>query len=76
MGRTAICKGLTSEATGITRIATNACGLAEDLSPCIVFIEDIDLIGQDRMEYGYHRDRLCSLSPYSTVSKKRTSWRR
>ena len=66
-GKTVICKALISEAPGITCITTNAYGLAEDeyitelyelaedLSPCIVFIEDIDLIGQDRMEYGYHR---------------------
>jgi hypothetical protein len=26
-----------------------------DLSPCIVFIEDIDLIGQARQEFGYQR---------------------
>ncbi len=29
--------------------------LAEDLRPCLVFIEDIDLIGQNRQEFGYQR---------------------
>jgi integrase len=29
--------------------------LAQDLTPCIVFIEDIDLIGQNREEFGYQR---------------------
>lgn len=29
--------------------------LAQDLSPCLVFIEDIDLIGQNRFEFGYSR---------------------
>ncbi len=27
--------------------------LAQDISPCIVFIEDIDLISQNRMGWGY-----------------------
>jgi cell division protease FtsH len=56
-----------SEAEGITCITTNAYALdadgyvtelyelADDLSPSIVFIEDLDLIGQSRMEFGYHR---------------------
>jgi cell division protease FtsH len=65
-GKTVICKALMSEAEDITCIITNAYALAEggyitqlyeladDLSPCIVFIEDIDLIGQSRTESGYH----------------------
>lgn len=66
-GKTIICKALMAEADGITCITTNAYGLdrdeyitelyelAQDLSPCIVFIEDIDLIGQNRAEFGYYR---------------------
>jgi cell division protease FtsH len=63
-----------SEAKGITCITTDAYvfddkeyiavlyELAQDLSPCIVFIEDIDSIGQDRMEYGVQqRPALLSL---------------
>jgi cell division protease FtsH len=64
-GKTVICKALMAEADGITCITTNAYSLdadeyitelyelAQDLSPCIVFIEDIDLIGQNRQELGY-----------------------
>jgi cell division protease FtsH len=66
-GKTIICKALMSEAEGITCITTNGYALdaegyitelyelADDLSPSIVFIEDIDLIGQNRMEFGYQR---------------------
>jgi len=66
-GKTIICRALMAEAEGITCITTNGYALddddyvttlyelAEDLSPCIVFIEDIDLIGQNRMEFGYMR---------------------
>ena len=66
-GKTIICKALMSEAEEITCITTNGYALdsddyitelyelAEDLSPSMVFIEDIDLIGQNRMEFGYHR---------------------
>ena len=66
-GKTIICRALMTEADGITCITTNGYALddddyvtelyelAEDLSPCIVFIEDIDLIGQNRMEFGYQR---------------------
>jgi cell division protease FtsH len=65
-GKTVICKALMSEAGNITCIITNAYALAEqgyitelyeladDLSPSIVFIEDIDLIGQSRTESGFH----------------------
>lgn len=64
-GKTVICKALMAEADGVTCITTNAYGLSEneyitelyemaqDLSPCIVFIEDIDLIGLNREEYHY-----------------------
>jgi cell division protease FtsH len=66
-GKTIICRALMAEADGITCVTTNGYALddddyvtelyelAEDLSPCIVFIEDIDLIGQNRLEFGYHR---------------------
>jgi len=66
-GKTIICKALMAEADGITCITTNGYALddddyvtelyelARDLSPSIVFIEDIDLIGQNRMEFGYLR---------------------
>jgi cell division protease FtsH len=66
-GKTIICKALMAEAEGITCITTNGYSLDEDdyltdlyelagdLSPCIVFIEDIDLIGQNRHEFGYQR---------------------
>jgi cell division protease FtsH len=66
-GKTIICKALMSEADGITCINTNGYALdrdnyvtelyelADNLSPSIVFIEDIDLIGQNRMEFGYQR---------------------
>ncbi len=66
-GKTVICKALMSEAEGITCITTNGYALdsdgyitelyevAKDLSPSIVFIEDMDLIGQNRTEFGYQR---------------------
>jgi len=55
-----------SQADGITCITANAYLLTEpfyisqlyelaaDLSPCIVFIEDVDFIGQDRFMHGFH----------------------
>ncbi|OGO04778.1 MAG: hypothetical protein A2Y91_06590 [Chloroflexi bacterium RBG_13_54_8] len=64
-GKTAICKAVLAEACGTTCIATNAYALsadkyitelydlAQDLSPSIVLIEDIDSIGQNREEFGY-----------------------
>lgn len=67
-GKTAIVKALTSEADGITCITTNSYKLAandyfpelyklsKDLSPSLVFIEDIDLIGQSRLEPVYDKD--------------------
>jgi len=67
MGKTIICKALMGRAEDITCLTTSAYYLgddeyitelyeiAQDLSPCMVFIEDIDLIGQERMDYGYHR---------------------
>ena len=73
-GKTLICKALMAEADGITCIITSAYSLsadeyitelyemAQDLSPCIVFIEDIDLIGLNREEYHYqHGPALLSL---------------
>jgi len=73
-GKTLICKALMAEADGITCITTSAYKLsadeyitdlyemAQDLSPCIVFIEDIDLIGLNREEYHYqHGPALLSL---------------
>ena len=66
-GKTIICKALMGEADGLTCITTSAYAidvneyinelyqLAEDLSPCLVFIEDIDLVGQNREEFGYQR---------------------
>ena len=65
-GKTLLCKALMSEGTGITCIMANAYALgldeyltdlyelAQNLTPCIVFIEDIDLIAHNRMEWGYH----------------------
>ncbi|MCX8126330.1 MAG: AAA family ATPase, partial [Dehalococcoidia bacterium] len=64
-GKTVICKALMAEAEGITCITTSAYAmssddyvtelyeLAQDLAPCLVFIEDIDLIGHNREESGY-----------------------
>jgi cell division protease FtsH len=73
-GKTIICRALMSEAKGITCITTDAYELnergyiyylyklAQDLSPCIVFLEDIDSIGQDRIEFGVQqRPALLSL---------------
>jgi cell division protease FtsH len=66
-GKTIICKALMSAAENITCITTNAYALAaggyitqlfelaDDLTPSIVIIEDIDLIGQSREEFGYHQ---------------------
>jgi len=66
-GKTVICKALMAEADGITCITTNGYAiddddyiselydLAADLSPSIVFIEDIDLIGRNRVESSYQR---------------------
>lgn len=73
-GKTLICKALMAESDGITCITTSAYKLsaneyitdlykmAQDLSPCVVFIEDIDLIGLNREEYHYqHGPALLSL---------------
>ncbi len=66
-GKTLVCKALMAGSQGITCIMahdyaldeeeyiTQLYELAQDLSPCIVFIEDIDLIAQDRIEWGYTR---------------------
>jgi len=62
-GKTIVCKALMSEAQDITCIATTAYGIlddryipdlfsiAQDLSPSLVFIEDIDFIGQERHDF-------------------------
>jgi cell division protease FtsH len=66
-GKTLVCKALMAEAKDITCILAHAYALgedeyitelyelAQDLSPSIVFIEDIDLITQNRVELGYSR---------------------
>jgi cell division protease FtsH len=66
-GKTLVCKVLMAEAKGITCILAHAYALGEDeyitelfevaqeLRPSIVFIEDIDLIAQERRDYGYTR---------------------
>jgi cell division protease FtsH len=65
-GKTIICRALMSQAENISCITANAYLLTEpfyisqlyelaaDLSPCIVFIEDVDFIGQDRFMHGFH----------------------
>ena len=64
-GKTIVCKALMSEAENITCIATSAEGMvqggyipelfsvAQALCPSIIFIEDIDFIGQER--HGVYR---------------------
>lgn len=65
-GKTVICKALMAEAKGISCISVNSYALckgelfinllfdlAADLSPSIVLIEDIDIIGRNRIEFGY-----------------------
>ncbi|MFA5368079.1 MAG: ATP-binding protein [Dehalococcoidia bacterium] len=66
-GKTLACKGILSAAEGITCITTRSdvlehpgqlsllYELAEDLAPSIVFLEDIDLIAQEREMSGYGR---------------------
>jgi cell division protease FtsH len=66
-GKTLACKALMAGSPGLTCIMANAYALdeeeyitelyelAQDLCPCIVFIEDIDLIAQNRMEWGYSK---------------------
>ncbi|BAQ35279.1 AAA family ATPase [Dehalococcoides sp. THU3] len=63
-GKTIICKALMSKAKGITCLTTDCYSLsqsfyvdelykiARELSPSIVFIEDLDLIGKSRDEFG------------------------
>ena len=84
-GKTIICKALMAEANGITCINTSAYAmdadeyltelyeLAEDLHPCLVFIEDIDLIGQNREEFGYQRGNalLSLLSVLDGIEEKK-----
>ena len=63
VGKTIICKALISESDDVTCITTDPYAmyyddyitklyeLAEDLKPSMVFIEDIDCIGQSRFEF-------------------------
>jgi len=72
-GKTIVCKALMSEAESITCITTNAYGevmegyfsdlyaLAQDLSPSMVFIEDIDFSGQERSDFYHGSPPLLSL---------------
>jgi len=73
-GKTLICKILMNDSAGITCILADGSGLmhsgyigelyelAQDLSPSMVFIEDIDLIGQQRVRSQYSRsDALAAL---------------
>jgi len=72
-GKTIICKALMSEAENITCITTDAYSelsanyisdlysLAQDLSPSIIFMEDIDFIGQERRDYYHGTPSLFSL---------------
>ena len=64
-GKTLVCKALMNTSPGVTCIAAHTGALynpmylddlfmaAADLSPCMVFFEDIDLIGQGRMRSHY-----------------------
>jgi len=67
VGKTLIIKALINEAKGVTCLLAHAYSLdeheyicdlyrlAQDLSPTIVVIEDVDMIAQDRVEFGYSR---------------------
>jgi cell division protease FtsH len=64
-GKTLVCRALMAEATGMTCITTSAQAfsddhhvselydLAQDLAPSLVFLEDLDMIGQDR-DYSHY----------------------
>jgi len=66
-GKTLTCKALMAKAEGFTCIIASVDALeippyiyelyelAQDTSPSMVLIEDIDLIAQEREEFGYHR---------------------
>jgi len=72
-GKTAICKALMFEGEGITRIATSAHRMireeyisdmfviAQELNPTIIFIEDLDFIGQERNDFFRGRPALIAL---------------
>jgi len=63
-GKTLVCKALMSISEGVTCIMADAYSLhvgdyisdlyelAQDLAPCIVFIEDIDSISKSRVDFG------------------------
>ncbi len=84
-GKTIICKALMAEADELTCISITAYAmdeddyftdlyeLAEDLSPCLVFIEDIDLVGQNREEFGYQKGNalLSLLSVLDGIEEKK-----
>ena len=72
-GKTIICKAIMAEAENITCITTEAYGqysgpyisglyyLAQDLSPSLVFLEDIDFIGQEREDFYFGNPPLLTL---------------
>ncbi len=83
-GKTMICKALMSEADDITCIITDAYSmfeeeyisdlfsLAQDLSPSLVFIEDIDCIGQERRDFYHGSAPLIALLAEMDGIKERT----
>ena len=72
-GKTMVCRALLSEAEGVTFIVTDSVcmanprsiielfSIARDLSPTIVIIEDIDMIGMDRDILSYSTPPLLAL---------------
>jgi cell division protease FtsH len=72
-GKTIVCKALMSEADKITCIAATAYGMlneryipdlfsiAQDLNPSLIFIEDMDFIGQERQDFYRGNTPLISL---------------
>ena len=72
-GKTIVCKALATEGKDITCLFADPCcmqndgffaylyKIARDLNPCIIFIEDIDLIGQERFGEYHNSPSLISL---------------
>jgi cell division protease FtsH len=72
-GKTAVCKALMWEGEGITRIVTSAYAMvreeyisdlfaiAQELSPAIIFIEDLDFVAGERSELYRGRPALIAL---------------
>jgi len=71
-GKTLICKALMAAADGITCISAQGnylesgsieqvFDMAEDLSPSIIFVEDIDFIGKEREEFSINESSLVTL---------------